>query len=129
MKINITAGDCLNNILKTINKEEKFIPFREAMIKGKYTSKLFSNEFINERALVHNTTIEDYTEKIQVFLDFLKDIEMYNEVILWFGNDDFCKENIKIVLKTLNEYKYKNRLILNIVVEETGKILDSEIIQ
>ena len=42
MKINITAGECLNNILTNIYKGEKFIPFREAMIIGTYSNKLLS---------------------------------------------------------------------------------------
>ena len=31
MRINITAGECLNNILKSIYEEQFFIPFNEAM--------------------------------------------------------------------------------------------------
>ena len=46
MKVNITAGECLNEILSNIYKDEYFVPFNEAMINGTYNSKIFTNEFI-----------------------------------------------------------------------------------
>ena len=129
MKINITAGDCLNNILTNKYKNEKFIPFREAMIKGKYSSKLFSDEFIRERSLVHNVSINEYQHNIKDFLDIIKNVNEYNEILLWFGNDEFCLENLKIVLQVLYQHNYKGTLILNTVIEETGEIISSKLLQ
>ena len=57
MKVNITAGSILNNLLKEKYSNELFIPFNEAMINGTYSSKLFSNEFILERAKTHNVSV------------------------------------------------------------------------
>ena len=131
MKINITAGDCLNNILinKYYSLNETFVPFREAMIKGTYSSRLFSNEFIIERSLVHNVSVNEYKEKINAFLNIINNITQYNEIILWFGNDEFCIENLKIILQTLSINNYKGKLILNTVIEETGEIIDYKILQ
>ena len=84
MKINITSGDILNSILTTKYPDDLFIPFNEAMIKGDYHHKLFSDEFIKERSIVHNVTTFEYISKLSLFLDFLKNIENYNEVVLWF---------------------------------------------
>ncbi len=129
MKINITAGDCLNNILVNIYKDETFVPFREAMNVGNYKSELFSKEFLIERSVTHNVSLDEYKEKINVFLEIIKNINKYQEIKLWFGNDDFCLENLKIVLQTIFLNNYKGSIILNTVVEETGEIINSKIIK
>lgn len=129
MKINISSGDCLNEILQNIYKSENFIPFREAMIEGSYTSAPFSDEFCSERAKVHGVTKNDYLEKLSVFIDFLNNADEYDEIILWFGDEPFCVENRKIILKALAERGYKGKIILNIVNEETGEILSSSLVK
>ena len=129
MKINITAGECLNNILTNIYKGEKFIPFREAMIIGTYSNKLFSEEFLLERSEVHKVSLKEYKEKISCFINVLENINSYDEIVLWFGDEPFCVENTKIVIKTIKEHNYTNKLILNIVDEITGKVLKQSKIQ
>lgn len=129
MKINITAGECLNNILTNIYKGEKFIPFREAMIIGTYSNKLFSEEFLLERSEVHKVSLKEYKEKISCFINVLENINSYDEIVLWFGDEPFCVENTKIVIKTIKEHNYTNKLILNIVDETTGKVLKQSKIQ
>lgn len=126
MKINITAGDCLNNILKERYEKEVFIPFCEAMIVGGYTAKLFSKEFIQERAIVHNVREDEYIFKLANFLTFLREINKYDEVVLWFGDEPFCAENTKAVLHALKEYRYNGKVIVNIVDELTGNIKENK---
>ena len=125
MKINVTAGQFLNSKLKTIYPKKKFIPFNEAMIVGEYTSKLFSESFMEERAKIHQVSIQDYKENLREFIEFLKDIGQYDEVVLWFGEEPFCVKNTEVVLQTLQEYNFQGSIFLNIVVEETGQILKS----
>ena len=127
MKINITAGECLNNLLKIKYPDEIFIPFNEAMNKGKYSSKLFSSDFIKERCLTHNVSEKEYKEKLSGFLKLLENLDDYAEIFLWFGEDDFCKENQKVVIKCLQEHNFSGKIILNVVEETTGKIIDSRI--
>ena len=122
MRINITAGECLNNILKDKYKDEYFIPFNEAMIEGKYTSRLFSKEFIAERSNTHNVSEEEYTFKLKGFLNFLENINSYDEVVLWFGDEPFCMANTNAILEILKEYEYKGKVEINIVDELTGEI-------
>ena len=122
MRINITAGECLNNILKDKYKDEYFIPFNEAMIEGSYTSRLFSKEFIIERSNTHNVSEEEYIFKLNGFLNFLENINSYDEVVLWFGDEPFCVINTNVILETLKEYDYKGKLTVNIVDELTGDI-------
>lgn len=125
MKINITSGDCLNELLENKYKDETFVPFCEAMINGEYHHELFSEEFMQERASFHNVSLQEYKTKLKGFLNLLKNINDYDEIVLWFGDEPFCQTNTKIVLKTLKEYQYKGKLILNIVNEETCEILQT----
>ncbi len=127
MVASITSGDCLNNILK--RGGEVWIPFREAMERGSYTAPLFSEEFCKERSQTHNTTLEDYLDKLTPYMNFLKNIKRYDEVVMWFGDDDFCKANRAVVLKTIKDKNYKGKVILNIVDELTGKILEQRVEQ
>ena len=129
MKVNITAGMILNGMLENAYAGEQFIPFNEAMIIGTYTSKLFSVGFIEERAKTHNVSLAEYTEKLGAFLEFLDCIENYNEVVLWFGDEPFCEANVKTVLQTLKEYNFQGKILLHTVVEETGEIVKSTLIQ
>jgi hypothetical protein len=126
VKINITAGDCLNEILKRKYPDEHFVPFGEAMITGSYTAKLFSEEFMQERADTHNVSLQLYKEKLQGFLSFLKEIDEYKNVALWFGDEPFCGANLKVLLQTLKEYNYQGELVFNTVIEETGDVVKSE---
>ena len=123
MRVHITAGKFLNDKLKELYPQEEFIPFNEAMIVGEYTSKLFSETFMEERAKTHRVSIRDYKENLRAFIEFLKDIRQYDEVVLWFGEEPFCVKNTEIVLQTLREYNFQGVVVLNIVVEETGQIV------
>ena len=125
MKMNITAGKFLNGKLEKIYPKEKFIPFNEGMIVGEYTSKLFSDAFMEERAKVHQVSIQDYKENLREFIEFLKDIRQYDEVVLWFGEEPFCEKNTEVVLQTLQEYNFQGTILLHIVEEETGEIQKS----
>lgn len=122
MTINITAGECLKEILET-KYNDSFIPFNEAMSIGSYSAKLFSDDFIKERANTHKVSEMEYRNKLKLFLDFIHNIANYDSVVLWFGDDDFCKANISIVLKSLDEYNYKGQIKINIVDELKGDIL------
>ena len=124
MRINLTSGDCLNDILSAKNTNELFVSFGEAMITGTYTARLFSDDFILERALTHGVSVEEYKRKLHGFLTFLEDVNFYDEVVLWFGDEPFCRANRSVLLNTLKEYGFKGKIILNIVNEETGDILE-----
>jgi len=128
VKINITSGELLNDILQA-RYTERFIPFNEAMIKGTYQSPLFSDEFIKERAKTHEVSETEYRDKLAGFLDLLNHLEDYNEIVLWFGDEPFCVKNTEVVVKALKKYGYQGSLVLNIVSEETGDILKQTSLQ
>ena len=129
MKVNITAGEALNGMLVTRYSQERFVPFNEAMIVGSYTAPLFSTSFMEERATTHGVSLDQYKEKLGGFIDVLDNIEKYDEIILWFGDEPFCKANTDVVLQVLKDLSYKGKVILNIVEEETAKIIKTEVIQ
>ena len=126
MKVNITAGECLNRILEVRHPDECFVPFNEAMIRGTYSAPLFSEDFVRERAIVHGVSEAEYLEKLSGFMDVLKHAGEYDEIVLWFGDEPFCIENRRTVLDTLRMYGYRRGILLNIVNEKTGDILRQE---
>ena len=129
MKINITAGDSLNSILAAEYPSEVFLPFREAMIEGECHFPPFSDSFLLERANTHHSTLDEYKGHMQGFLTFLAHINDYDEIVMWFGDEPFCLANIDVILKTLKDRGYVKRIILNTVIEETGEIVRSAVIQ
>lgn len=129
MKVNITAGEALNSMLVTKYSQERFVPFNEAMIVGSYTAPLFSTSFMEERATTHGVSLDQYKEKLCGFIAVLDNIEKYDEIILWFGDEPFCKANTDVVLQGLKDLSYKGKVVLNIVEEETAKIIKTEVIQ
>lgn len=129
MKVNITAGECLNTLLESKFPEENFVPFNEAMIEGKYCAPLFSDEFVMERAAIHGVNEEEYRNKLYGFIHVLEHADEYDEIVLWFGNEPFCVANCKTVLDALRQYGYCKGILLNIVDELTGEVLRQEQIQ
>lgn len=127
LTINITSGECLNAILENKYKNKIFIPFNEAMIKGSFESKLFSEDFIKERAACHEVTVDEYKEKLTKFLTLLTHLEEYEKIQLFFGDEPFCLENKKIIIKTLRLYGYNGLIISSTVNELTGEVLYEEI--
>ena len=126
MKINITAGECLNELLKSKYPGECFIPFNEAMIQGTYPSPLFSEEFVRERAGVHGVSETAYLEKLSGFMDVLNHAGEYDEIVLWFGDEPFCVQNRRTVIAALRMHGYRRSILLNIVDEKNGDIIRQE---
>ena len=129
MKINVTAGDCLNEILQKRYPTKRFIPFREAMIKGGYSSSIFSPGFLEERAKVHGVTTSEYTHSLKEVLDLLENVNKYQTITLWFGEEPFCQANVTTLIQGLKDYGFKGEIILNLVIEETGEIIQNKKIQ
>ena len=126
MKVNITAGKCLNRILQGKYPNECFVPFNEAMNQGTYSAPLFSETFVMERAVVHGVSEAEYLEKLSGFLDVLKHAGEYDEIVLWFGDEPFCVANRQTVLEALKEHGCSRSILLNIVNEENGDIIRQE---
>ena len=126
MKVNITAGECLNRILEARQPGECFIPFNEAMNHGTYSAPLFSKEFVRERAVSHGVSEAEYLKKLSGFLGVLQHIGEYDEIVLWFGDEPFCAANRQTVLDALRWHGCSRSILLNIVNEENGDIIRQE---
>jgi len=79
-----------------------------------------------ERAKTHCVSKEEYIMKLEAFLVVLENIEKYDEVNLFFGDEPFCSCNRKTVLKALEEYGYKGIVNSFVVDENNGEILACE---
>ena len=87
----IVAGDLMQDKFNKLYPDIHTIPFREDFSKGSYNEPFFNEEFINNRCSVHNTTKNDYINK----LDPIINLDFNKEYILCFGEDECCKENLK----------------------------------
>ena len=123
MRINVTAGDYLNQILSEKYPEEAFIPFREAMIEGPCSFAPFSNAFLEERAAFHCCSLDEYKTHMSLFLKLLEHLRDYSEIVLWFGVEPFCKKNAEVVIEVLKQCGFQGSIVLKTVVEETGSVV------
>ena len=78
-----------------------------------------------ERSIAHKVTEEEYRENMSDFLGLLANINEYDEIVLWFGDEPFCRCNRDIVVKTLNQHNYNGNVLLHIGDEETGEVLQT----
>ena len=125
MIYNIVAGEELKKKLMGIIDNP--IPFNEDMSKGTYNSEPFSEEFFNERSLIHGVSIDLYKEKLNQFLNLLQTVKQDDEVHLYFGEDETCIANRELVIEHLQ--KRVNHLYLHIVDEYSGKELDNYLLK
>ena len=123
MKIaNITNGEVFNQYFERTFCT-KGIPFNEAIMVGNSTSNVFSNEFCINRASQLNVSIEEYNKKLTAFFKFIKELEQYEEIILWFGLDTFCQLNLLSILYFLETRKYKGNVFTVIIDDESFNII------
>ena len=121
MEINITNGFYFNEYIKKI-KNGVFVPFNESMIDGELIYPLFDNNFVNQRAIMHKTTNEDYNEKLNFFLK-PDGIKKYDSITLWFGLDAFCQINMLTVLAYLEQINYCGKIHYQAIDDHTFETL------
>jgi hypothetical protein len=115
----IVAGDCMLEKFNKLYPNLFAIPFREDFSKGQYKEPLFSDDFINKRCIVHNTTEGDYISKLSpiIHLDFKK------EYVLCFGEDECCQANLKFMIEYLKKNNYKHKIKVNILNEDSLELI------
>lgn len=114
---NITNGEYYNDYFEK-NYKKKGIPFNEVMMSGNSDIDLFSDSFISKRAFELGCTVDCYKDKMKSFMDFMKEINMYDEVNLFFGSDTFCQLNMIAVLADLELNKYKGS-VYSIIISDS----------
>ena len=95
------------------------IPFNEDMSKGGYINKPFTEDFITERSKVHNVSPSLYKEKLALFLELVKNIKSDDDLHLYFGEDETCLANRRLII----DYFFNKvmKITLHIVNEYTGE--------
>ena len=122
--LNITNGDFFNAyFLKTFGGEA--IPFCEAMMDGDTVLDIYSEEFIHLRSRELNVGTEEYRTKMLIPSALKK--KSYSELRLWFGRDTFCQVNLLTLLAYLEEIHCGGRVLLNLIDDETFKILEENV--
>ena len=100
MIYHIVAGEEMKKLLKG---RFDAIPFNEDMSKGSYISEPFSDDFIKERSAVHSVTVEEYISNMREFLEFISKVKQDDIVHLYFGDDNVCKANSKLLISFLKD--------------------------
>lgn len=126
--LNILNGQVMYEVFQTNKFLEKgeYIPFNEAMCSHETSVAIFSDEFINLRALGHKVSIQEYKNLTMTPLKPLFEKE-YKCIVLWFGDDMFCQINMLTVLAYLEQVAYKGKVFFNMVNEMTYEIETTEI--
>jgi len=119
VRYNIVAGEEMKKMLKGV--VDNPIPFNEDMSVGTYVSEPFGLEFIRERSEVHKVSEEEYTSKLQEFLDIVNTVNKNNELHLFFGEDPTCVANSSLLV-TYFKNKVKD-IYLHVLDEYTGQEL------
>lgn len=126
--LNILNGQVMYEVFQTNKFLEKgeYIPFNEAMCSHETSVAIFSDEFINLRALGHKVSIQEYKNLTMTPLKPLFEKE-YQCIVLWFGEDMFCQINMLTILAYLEQVAYKGKVFFNMVNEMTYEIETTEI--
>ena len=120
--LNITNGDYFNNYFKD-NIDACALPFREAMMQGCATKKIFSKEFISARAISLGVQENEYLKNCADLLLAIKDLKDEGQIDLWFGADTFCQLNLLTLLAYLEQVSFKGKVFLHTIDDETFEII------
>lgn len=124
--LNITNGDYFNNYFKD-NIDACALPFREAMMQGCATKKIFSKEFISARAISLGVQENEYLNNCADLLSAIKDLKDEGQIDLWFGADTFCQLNLLTLLAYLEQVSFKGKVFLHTIDDETFEIIGDKI--
>lgn len=116
--IYIVAGDEMKKIMEINFPNRKIIPFREDFSKGKITSEVLDNNLISERTKFWGVLETEYIKKISPILN----LDLDENYILCFGEDDCCKANLTFMINYLKRKKYSKQIKVQIVDEYTLEI-------
>ena len=119
MRYNIVAGEEMKKLLKGVLDNP--IPFNEDMSVGTYSSEPFTLDFIKERSNAHKVSEEEYTAKLQEFLDIVNKVNKNDELHLFFGEDPTCVANRSLLIAYFKD-RVKD-IYLHVLNEYTGQEL------
>ncbi|WP_181347885.1 AraC family transcriptional regulator [Thalassobacillus sp. CUG 92003] len=125
--LHILNGQVMYDEFKRSKKmNSDYAPFNEAMCVNATTKHVFSEEFIETRALGHNDSVEGYMNKVISPLNHLFNAS-YECIVLWFGDDMFCQMNLLTLLAYLEQSNYKGTVLYNRFREDECEVKQIEL--
>ena len=121
----IVAGDEMARVMGERYPDRRIIPFREDLSKGSYSGFSIDSDFIRERALFWGVSEGEYTEKLSPVIH----IDLTEEIVLCFGEDECCRANMEFVIGYLKGKGYSQSLRVNIVDEYTLDLLNEYFVE
>ena len=121
----IVAGDEMARVMGERYPDRRIIPFREDLSKGSYSGFSIDSDFIRERALFWGVSEGEYTEKLSPVIH----IDLTEEIVLCFGEDECCRANMEFVIGYLKGKGYSQSLRVSIVDEYTLDILNEYFVE
>ncbi|RXG13406.1 putative protein DUF1835 [Leeuwenhoekiella aestuarii] len=107
--LHITNGDSLTKRLDSLELDGDLVIWREMLCEGPTLKEVGSQAFIDARKTflkdTYNIPAADYENKFVSELKKLSEINMYDEVILWFEFDLFCHINMLAAISYLIQHK------------------------
>ena len=116
----IVAGDEMKKLMVGTVPEERIIPFREDLSKGRYDGFQIDAEFIAKRAAFWGVSQDEYKEKM---LPIIR-LDMSEAYILRFGTDACCKANLEFVIGWLKKNGYTKPIRVQLVDEYDLRVLE-----
>lgn len=117
--LHILNGDSTLNEFEKANIPGEVIVWREILSEGPVLPDIDSDEFWNERenfiCSEYNDSNERYKKIITDELNKLNDINVYDEIVLWFEHDLFCQINLVFLLNYIHKKEFAGNLsVINI---------------
>lgn len=121
--LHVVSGQCLLDLFvrrKRLYEDELCVPFRESLCWGGVCEPVFSVRFNEIRARFLGIGTEEYERKVIGPLAPLFSGN-FDPVILWFGEDMFCRINVLALLAYLGQSGFSGKVLLCTVDEHTGE--------
>lgn len=111
--LHILNGQALHEIMASshVMANTNFTSFNEAMCVHEVSEGIFDQQFRKLRAKGHESSISEYEEIVIKPLKMLIE-NMFDTIVLWFGEDMFCQMNVLTILAYLEQQKYQGDVIV-----------------
>ena len=118
--IYIVAGDEMQKLMKEKYPWVRTIAFREDLSKGSFDERYsFDEKFIADRAAFWGVSEDEYTNSMSPVMD----LDMSESYVLFFGEDDCCRTNLKFMTAYLKGKGYHSPIKVIIVDEYSLEVL------
>ena len=112
--LHITNGNNLTSYLKELDIKGEILTWQEMLCEGPTEIKIDTVSFFEKRKAFLNDfyDIEINENEYHEELNLLNNLEVYNEIVLWFEYDLFCHINLVAVISLLHQKQVKSPIYL-----------------